>query len=104
MCTPEDLLGRRLIFSETPLVQWKQWFGKFGVAESRKSYDFAFDRSYMSLEAAALGHGIALESTMLASVHYKKGFARTGLRSHVCGGGRSPPPRFTLPRTQICRA
>jgi DNA-binding transcriptional LysR family regulator len=54
-------------------VQWKQWFGKFGVAVSRKAYDFAFDRSYMSLEAAALGHGIALESTMLASVHLKRG-------------------------------
>src|ERR1700722_4997840 len=37
--TPEDLLERRLIFSETPLVQWKQWFGKFGVAGSRKAYD-----------------------------------------------------------------
>jgi LysR family glycine cleavage system transcriptional activator len=70
---PEDLLERRLIFSETPLVQWKQWFGKFGVAASRKAYDFSFDRSYMSLEAAALGHGIALESTMLASVHLGRG-------------------------------
>ncbi len=27
----------------------------------------------MSLEAAALGHGIALESMMLASVHLKRG-------------------------------
>jgi LysR family transcriptional regulator, glycine cleavage system transcriptional activator len=71
--TPEDLLERRLIFSETPLVQWKQWFGKFGVAGSRKAFDFSFDRSYMSLEAAALGHGIALESTMLASVHLGRG-------------------------------
>ncbi|KLU20856.1 LysR family transcriptional regulator [Caballeronia mineralivorans PML1(12)] len=71
--TPEDLIERRLIFSETPLVQWKQWFGKFGVAGSRKAFDFSFDRSYMSLEAAALGHGIALESTMLASVHIGRG-------------------------------
>ncbi|WP_184056853.1 LysR substrate-binding domain-containing protein [Paraburkholderia sp. MM5384-R2] len=71
--TPDDLHERRLIFSETPLVQWKQWFGKFGVAVSHRAYDFAFDRSYMSLEAAALGHGIALESTMLASVHLKRG-------------------------------
>jgi LysR family transcriptional regulator, glycine cleavage system transcriptional activator len=70
---PEDLLDRRLIFSETPLVQWRQWFGKFGVALSRKAFDFSFDRSYMSLEAAALGHGIALESTMLASVHLGRG-------------------------------
>jgi LysR family glycine cleavage system transcriptional activator len=71
--TPDDLLERRLIFSETPLVQWKQWFGKFGVAGSRQAFDFSFDRSYMSLEAAALGHGIALESTMLASVHLGRG-------------------------------
>ncbi|MGF6775141.1 LysR substrate-binding domain-containing protein [Paraburkholderia sp. GAS334] len=70
--TPEDLLERRLIFSETPLVQWKQWFGKFGVAAAGKAYDFSFDRSYMSLEAAALGHGIALESTMLASVQLRR--------------------------------
>lgn len=70
---PEDLLERRLILSQTPLVQWKQWFGKFGVALARKAYDFSFDRSYMSLEAAALGHGIALESTMLAACHLKKG-------------------------------
>jgi LysR family glycine cleavage system transcriptional activator len=71
--TPEDLLDRRLIYSETPLLQWSQWFGKFGVAVPRKAYDFSFDRSYMSLEAAALGHGIALESTMLASMHLKRG-------------------------------
>jgi DNA-binding transcriptional LysR family regulator len=70
---PEDLLDRRLIFPETPLVQWQQWFGKFGVPVSRKAFDFSFDRSYMSLEAAALGHGIALESTMLASVHLGRG-------------------------------
>ncbi|SAL61322.1 LysR family transcriptional regulator [Caballeronia terrestris] len=70
---PDDLLERRLIFSETPLVQWQQWFGKFGVAVTRKAFDFSFDRSYMSLEAAALGHGIALESTMLASVHLERG-------------------------------
>jgi LysR family transcriptional regulator, glycine cleavage system transcriptional activator len=71
--TPHDLLGRRLIFSESPLVQWQQWFGKFGVAVRHKMFDFTFDRSYMSLEAAALGHGIALESTMLASLHLRRG-------------------------------
>ncbi|MFM0135370.1 LysR substrate-binding domain-containing protein [Caballeronia grimmiae] len=73
VASPDDLLERRLIFSESPLVQWQQWFGKFGVAAKRKAFDFSFDRSYMSLEAAALGHGIALESTMLASVHLERG-------------------------------
>ncbi|WP_438397254.1 LysR substrate-binding domain-containing protein [Caballeronia sp. DA-9] len=71
--SPADLLERRLILSQTPLVQWKQWFGKFGVPLSRKAFDFSFDRSYMSIEAAALGHGIALESTMLAAGYLSKG-------------------------------
>nr|WP_294866262.1 LysR substrate-binding domain-containing protein [uncultured Pseudogulbenkiania sp.] len=71
--TPEDLLGQRLIFSETPLVKWQQWFGRHGVAAAHTSFDFSFDRSYMSLETAALGIGIALESTLLASVHLQRG-------------------------------
>ncbi|MEM5436007.1 LysR substrate-binding domain-containing protein [Paraburkholderia diazotrophica] len=71
--TPEDLLGHRLIFSETPLVQWRQWFGRLGVAGAQKTFDFSFDRSYMSIETAALGLGIALESLMLASVKIREG-------------------------------
>ncbi|SEJ13487.1 LysR substrate-binding domain-containing protein [Paraburkholderia diazotrophica] len=71
--TPEDLLAHRLIFSETPLVQWRQWFGRLGVAGAQKTFDFSFDRSYMSIETAALGLGIALESLMLASVKIREG-------------------------------
>ncbi|MFT0172118.1 LysR substrate-binding domain-containing protein [Paraburkholderia mimosarum] len=71
--TPEDLLGHRLIYSETPLVQWRQWFGRAGVPGAQKTFDFSFDRSYMSLETAALGLGIALESLMLASVKIREG-------------------------------
>lgn len=71
---PEDLLAHRLIYSETPLVQWKQWFGRTGVPlAAQKTFDFSFDRSYMSLETAALGLGIALESLMLASVKIRQG-------------------------------
>ncbi|WP_333974967.1 LysR substrate-binding domain-containing protein [Burkholderia cepacia] len=71
---PEDLLAHRLIYSETPLVQWKQWFGRTGVPlAAQKTFDFSFDRSYMSLETAALGLGIALESLMLASVKIREG-------------------------------
>ena len=29
--SPEDLLAQRLVYSETPLVQWRQWFGRAGV-------------------------------------------------------------------------
>ena len=71
--TPEDLLAHRLIYSETPLVQWRQWFGRAGVPGAQKTFDFSFDRSYMSLETATLGLGIALESLMLASVKIREG-------------------------------
>ncbi|WP_042877477.1 LysR substrate-binding domain-containing protein [Cupriavidus necator] len=71
--SPADLLAQRLIYSETPLVQWQQWFARFGVPTDRKTFDFTFDRSYMSLETAVLGLGVALESTLLASVLIRKG-------------------------------
>ncbi|CAG2137873.1 LysR substrate-binding domain-containing protein [Cupriavidus plantarum] len=70
---PADLLNCRLINSETPLVRWHQWFARFGVAAVHSSFDFSFDRSYMSLETAALGLGVALESSLLASVLLRKG-------------------------------
>ncbi|RZT39277.1 DNA-binding transcriptional LysR family regulator [Cupriavidus agavae] len=70
---PLDLLQRRLINSETPLVRWQQWFARFGIPGAQKSFDFSFDRSYMSLETAALGLGVALESSLLASVLLQKG-------------------------------
>ena len=63
----------RLIYSETPLVQWNQWFGRTGVSAAHKTFDFSYDRSYMSLETAAMGLGIALESLMLASVRIREG-------------------------------
>ncbi len=70
---PADLVDRRLINSETPLVRWQQWFARFGVQAAQKTFDFSFDRSYMSLETAALGLGVALESSLLASVMLRKG-------------------------------
>lgn len=73
VAAPEDLLGHRLIYSESPLLQWKQWFGRTGVSGKQKTFDFSFDRSYMSLETAALGLGIALESLMLASARIRDG-------------------------------
>lgn len=71
--TPGDLLSHRLIYSETPLVQWRQWFGRARVSAPQKTFDFSFDRSYMSIETAALGQGIALESLLLASVKIANG-------------------------------
>jgi DNA-binding transcriptional LysR family regulator len=101
--TPEDLLQHRLIYSETPLVQWKQWFGRTGVSAAHKSFDFSFDRSYMSLETAALGLGIALESVMLASVRIKEGVLVPVFdSSHAVEVGAHhlvyPPQNAELPR------
>ncbi len=73
IASPSDLLAQRLIYSESPLVQWQQWFARYGIATTHKTFDFTFDRSYMSLETAALGLGVALESTLLASVLIRKG-------------------------------
>lgn len=70
---PADLLQRRLIYSQTPLVQWPQWFSRHGIPHADKKYDFYFDRSYMSIEVAAQGLGIALESSLLAVEHLKRG-------------------------------
>ena len=51
-----------LIYSETPLLKWPRWLNSHGLAKRKHPYDFSFDRSYMSIEAASLGVGIALES------------------------------------------
>lgn len=64
-----DLLRYRLISSETHLVQWSQWFHRYGIKADTKSFDYCFDRSYMALEAASLGMGIVLESSVLAANH-----------------------------------
>lgn len=59
---PGDLLGHNLILSEAALVQWPQWFAQQGVALPQTPYALSFDRSYMSLEAASHGYGLALET------------------------------------------
>ncbi|OLL27643.1 LysR family transcriptional regulator [Burkholderia sp. SRS-W-2-2016] len=103
--TPDDLLAHRLIYSESPLVQWKQWFGRTGVAAAHKTFDFSFDRSYMSLETAALGLGIALESLLLASVKIRDGLLVPVFdHSHAVEVGAHhlvyPPQNATLPRVE----
>lgn len=62
----EDLLNCELILSETTLIKWNQWFAYNDISISNKNFALSFDRSYMSLEAACLGLGVALESNILA--------------------------------------
>ncbi|QIQ21367.1 LysR substrate-binding domain-containing protein [Zophobihabitans entericus] len=69
---PSDLLDCELIRSETTLVQWNQWFAYNDISMSNKNFALSFDRSYMSLEAACLGLGVALESNILAQEYLKQ--------------------------------
>ncbi|MEJ5862737.1 LysR substrate-binding domain-containing protein [Pseudomonas farsensis] len=70
---PADLLGHNLILSEAALVQWPQWFAQQGVSVPQAPYALSFDRSYMSLEAASHGYGLALESSLLAQDYIERG-------------------------------
>lgn len=70
---PEELINHALILSESPLIQWPQWFAAMQLAQPDKDWLFRFDRSYMSLEAAMLGHGVVFESELLAEEYLRSG-------------------------------
>ena len=70
---PADLLGHNLILSEAALVQWPQWFAQQGLSLPQTPYALSFDRSYMSLEAASHGYGLALESSLLSEDYVAQG-------------------------------
>jgi LysR family glycine cleavage system transcriptional activator len=71
--TPEDLLPQNLILSEVNVVQWPQWFAAHGISLSPSEYALRFDRSYLALDAAAQGLGIALDSARLGERLLDKG-------------------------------
>jgi DNA-binding transcriptional LysR family regulator len=60
-----DLYGEVLIESDNKRVRWPAWFAANGLAAPAPRGP-RFDRSFISLSAAADGLGVALESTMLA--------------------------------------
>src|SRR3712207_2517741 len=63
--TPRDLLRQTLIESETKKVRWPAWFAANGhIAPEPRGP--RFDRSFLSLSAAADELGVALESMRLA--------------------------------------
>jgi DNA-binding transcriptional LysR family regulator len=74
LCAPElagrivsarHLLRETLIESEQKKVRWPAWFAANGLAAPEPRGP-RFDRSFLSLSAAADGLGVALESTLLA--------------------------------------
>jgi LysR family transcriptional regulator, glycine cleavage system transcriptional activator len=63
--SPRDLLRQTLIESETKRVRWPAWFAANGLIAPEPRGP-RFDRSFLSLSAAADELGVALESTRLA--------------------------------------
>lgn len=60
-----DLFAQTLIQSDTKRVRWPAWFAANGLAAPAPGGP-RFDRSFISISAAADGLGVALESTRLA--------------------------------------
>lgn len=65
----EQLFGVKLIQSNVSVVQWADWFSEFSDKRAPDWFAVRFDRAQMSLDAATLGLGVALESTTIAARH-----------------------------------
>ena len=65
IASPRDLLRQTLIESDNKGVRWPAWFAANGLPPP-EPHGPRFDRSFLSLSAAADGLGVALESTRLA--------------------------------------
>lgn len=63
--SPDELLRFRLIHSVKAQIQWKTWFEHLGIPEDLPLKRLYFDRSHMTVDAAVLGMGIALESNLM---------------------------------------
>lgn len=63
--SPRDLLRQPLIESDNKRVRWPAWFAANGLPAPEPRGP-RFDRSFLSLSAAADGLGVALESLLLA--------------------------------------
>lgn len=62
---PADLLRVPLIQSSVSVVQWPDWFGRFGDGLRPERMGLRFDRAMMSLDAAVQKLGVALESSSI---------------------------------------
>lgn len=73
---PADLLKCPLIQSTVTVVQWPAWFASRSLIGTPERFAFRFDRSYLTLEAAVQGLGVALESAQIAAPHIAAGRLR----------------------------
>ncbi|WP_413615705.1 LysR substrate-binding domain-containing protein [Halomonas cupida] len=71
--SPEEITQQRLIHSVKAQVQWRNWFNQQGIKDEVFSGSLYFDRSHMSVDAAVLGLGIALESNLMMSDEIRHG-------------------------------
>jgi DNA-binding transcriptional LysR family regulator len=70
---PEQLLEVPLIQSNVSIVQWSDWFSGLTGKRAPARFSMRFDRAHMSLDAAAQGLGVALESTTIGAGHLAEG-------------------------------
>lgn len=68
-----DLPNHLLIHSVKNLTQWPDWFKKNDVKTPKPLNRLLFDRSHMSIDMAATGAGLALESNITAWQEIKEG-------------------------------
>ncbi|MFO1220579.1 MAG: LysR substrate-binding domain-containing protein [Burkholderiaceae bacterium] len=69
----EQLLAVPLIQSNVSVVQWSDWFAAYSDKRAPDRFTLRFDRAQMSLDAAAQGLGVALESTTTGGKHLAEG-------------------------------
>ncbi len=68
-----DLLRVPLIQSSVNVVQWPEWFARFGQGLRPSRIALRFDRAMMSLDAAVQSLGVALESASLGRALIESG-------------------------------
>jgi DNA-binding transcriptional LysR family regulator len=79
--SPRALLRQTLIESDNKKVRWPQWFAANGLIAPAPRGP-RFDRSFLSLNAASDGLGVALESTLLAEREVASGRLVRPLNGH----------------------
>jgi DNA-binding transcriptional LysR family regulator len=73
---PEQLVDVPLIQSNVSVVQWSDWFKAITDRRAPERFALRFDRAQMSLDAAAQGLGVALESSTIGRQHLDDGRLR----------------------------
>ena len=98
-----ELLSHRIIYSVKALVSWESWLAAVGVPRPLNWRRLLFDRSYMAVQAATDGLGVALESDLFAEKEIRSGALVCPLREPphitiqanwiVCPPGRRQAPK-----------